>query len=94
MQKRFTLGLGYLVMFLGVSAAQKNLVIERLLLFTKSCDTVSVDSMICLKCENPELTVNCRKYVCDFNGNCIIIPAPPTNRLTGIKGPKIITKKK
>lgn len=55
-------------------------------LFTKSCDTVSVDSMICIKCTNPGLTIGCKRYACDFKNHCIPLPAlPPKNKSKDIK---------
>ena len=55
-------------------------------LFTKSCDTVSTDSMICIKCTNPGLNLGCKKFVCDFKNHCIPMPAlPPKNKSKNIK---------
>jgi len=55
-------------------------------LYTKSCDTVSIDSMICIKCTNAALTLGCKKYVCDFKNHCIPLPvAPPKNKSKDIK---------
>ncbi|MBK6546906.1 MAG: hypothetical protein IPO78_09730 [Saprospiraceae bacterium] len=55
-------------------------------LYTKSCDTVSIDSMICIKCTNAALTLGCKKYACDFKNHCIPMPVvPPKNKSKDIK---------
>ncbi len=55
-------------------------------LYTKSCDTISTDSMICIKCTNPGFTLGCKKYVCVFKNHCIPMPAlPPKNKSKNIK---------
>ncbi len=64
------------------------------ILYTKSCDTVSVDSMVCIKCSNPELTLNCKRYVCDFQNHCIEYSIILVNKQKNIKTPKIVHTKK
>lgn len=55
-------------------------------LYTKSCDTVSIDSMICIKCTNQQLTIGCKRYACDFKNHCVPMPvAPPKNKSKDIK---------
>ncbi|MFN8278804.1 MAG: hypothetical protein U0V49_00820 [Saprospiraceae bacterium] len=69
---------------------------QKQVLFTKKCDTVSVDSMVCIKCTNRELTMNCRRYACAIHGDCI--PMGPVivngNRLKDARAPQTTTKKK
>lgn len=75
------------------SSAQKSMKTQ---LYTKSCDTVSVDSMICIKCSNPGLTMNCRRYACAIHGDCI--PMGPVivngSRLKEVRAPQTTTKRK
>lgn len=55
-------------------------------LYTKSCDTLNMDTMICIKCTNPGLTIGCKRYACDFKNHCIPMPAsPPKNKSKDIK---------
>ena len=69
---------------------------KKQVLFTKKCDTVSVDSMVCIKCTNSQLTLNCRRYACAIHGDCI--PIDPVivngNRLKEVRAPQTSTKKK
>ncbi|MBK7359213.1 MAG: hypothetical protein IPI45_06010 [Saprospiraceae bacterium] len=55
-------------------------------LYTKSCDTLNLDTMICIKCTNQQLTIGCKRYACDFKNHCVPMPvAPPKNKSKDIK---------
>ncbi|MBK8956472.1 MAG: hypothetical protein IPM34_13090 [Saprospiraceae bacterium] len=55
-------------------------------LYTKSCDTLNLDTMICIKCTNQQLTIGCKRYACDFKDHCVPMPvAPPKNKSKDIK---------
>lgn len=67
---------------------------KREVLYTKSCDTVSVDSIVCIKCTNPGLTINCKRYACDHQDHCIVIGPVLNDRLKDVKSPKSAVQKK
>ncbi|MBK9728940.1 MAG: hypothetical protein IPO86_12565 [Saprospiraceae bacterium] len=81
---KITIIINLIIWFLFFNAHGQIIKPEKL--YTKSCDTVSIDSMICIKCTNAALTLGCKKYACDFKNHCIPMPVvPPKNKSKDIK---------
>ncbi len=87
--------IGFLLLFFSMHSAFAQ-TFKKQIYYTKSCDTISRDTMVCIKCLDPDFTIQCMRYACAIQGDCILIGPviPNSNRLKDVRAPQTKTKKK